>query len=198
MAGCAFKEEPMPSYHTIEDFIADVKAILAAGDASGDVLERLAAVMRDLVRSPIVDQVHDELAGNIHHGRQSGPLYTDESGLTLVRGRFEPDALTPIHNHGSWGIIGVYRGRDRYQIWRRLDDGTGSGPARVELVEERVLEVGDVVILPPPPHDIHAQQGLDGAPAYEFVLFGANTMILPRLYFDPAHDTAREVQLGMR
>jgi len=54
------------------------------------------------------------------------------------------------------------------------------------------------VILPPSPHDIHVQQGLDGAPAYEFVLFGANTMVLPRLYFDPAHDTAREVQLGAR
>jgi predicted metal-dependent enzyme (double-stranded beta helix superfamily) len=192
------KEKPMPSYNTIEAFIAGVKAIQAAGDASGNVLERLAAAMRDLVRSPVVDQVHDELAGNIHQGRQSGPLYTDETGLTLVRGRFEPDALTPIHNHGSWGIIGVYRGRDRYQIWRRLDDGHSPGFARVELIEERVLEPGDVVILPPPPQDIHAQQGLDGAPAYEFVLFGANTMILPRLYFDPAHDTAREVQLGTR
>ena len=188
----------MPSYATIEDFITDVKATLTAGDASGDVLERIAAAMGDLVRSPVVDQVHDELAGNIHQGQQSGPLYTDETGLTLVRGRFAPEALTPIHNHGSWGIIGVYRGRDRYQIWRRLDGGQGAGPARVELVEERVLEPGDVVILPPPPQDIHAQQGLDGAPAYEFVLFGANTMVLPRLYFDPAHDTAQEVQFGAR
>jgi hypothetical protein len=72
------------------------------------------------------------------------------------------------------------------------------GAARVELVEERVLEPGDVASLPPPPQDIHAQQGLDGAPAYEFVLFGANTMLLPRLYFDPASDTAVEVQLGAR
>jgi len=47
--------------------------------------------------------------------------------------------------------------------------------------------------------EIHVKAGhLDGAPAYEFVLFGANTMILPRLYFDPAHDTAQEVQLGAR
>jgi predicted metal-dependent enzyme (double-stranded beta helix superfamily) len=192
------KEEPMPSYATIEAFITDVKATLVADDASGGVLERLAALMQDLVGSPLVDQVHDELAGNIHQGRQSGPLYTDQTGLTLVRGRFEPHALTPIHNHGSWGIIGVYRGRDRYQIWRRLDGGHGPGPARVELVEERVLEPGDVVILPPPPQDIHAQQGLEGAPAYEFVLFGANTMVLPRLYFDPARDTAWEVRLGAR
>ena len=186
----------MPSYETVEAFIADVKEALADDGPSDAGLERVADLMRALVRSPLVERVHDELAGNVHSGRQSGPLYTDESGLTLVRGRFEPDALTPIHNHGSWGIIGVYRGRDRYQIWRRLDTRHGPGSAHVELVEERVLGPGDIAILPPPPQDIHAQQGLDGAPAYEFVLFGKNAMILPRLYFDPAQGTAVEVQLG--
>jgi predicted metal-dependent enzyme (double-stranded beta helix superfamily) len=185
----------MQSYETVEAFIADVKNVLAENDLSEATLEQIAELMRALVRSPLVDRVHDELAGNVHTGRQSGPLYTDESGLTLVRGRFEPDALTPIHNHGSWGVIGIYRGRDRYQIWRRLDQRHEPGSARVELVEERILEVGDVAILPPPPQDIHAQQGLDGAPAYEFVLFGKNTMLLPRLYFDPAQGTAVEVQL---
>jgi predicted metal-dependent enzyme (double-stranded beta helix superfamily) len=186
----------MKSYQTIDAFIADVKDVLAAEGDGAAALERLAGLMRALVRSPIVDRVHDDLSGNIHAGRQGRPLYTDASGLTLVRGRFEPDALTPIHSHGSWGIIGVYRGRDRYQVWRRLDDGRGPGTARVQLVEERVLEPGDVAILPPPPQDIHAQQGMDGAPAYEFVLFGANTMLLPRLYFDPAQGTAVEVRLG--
>jgi predicted metal-dependent enzyme (double-stranded beta helix superfamily) len=185
----------MRSYETVEAFIADVKEVLAENEPNDAMLERIAELMRALVHSPLVDRVHDELSGNIHTGRQARPLYTDESGLTLVRGRFEPDALTPVHNHGSWGIIGVYRGRDRYQIWRRLDDRQGPGPARVELIEERVLEPGDVAILPPPPQDIHAQQGLDGTPAYEFVLFGKNTMILPRLYFDPAQGTAVEVQL---
>src|SRR5690349_6371190 len=55
------KEELMPSYQTIQDFIADVKATLTADDASDDLLERLAALMRDLISSPVVDQVHDEL-----------------------------------------------------------------------------------------------------------------------------------------
>ena len=35
-----------------------------------------------------------------------------------------------------------------------------------------------------PPHDIHSQQGID-APALELVLFGKNTMTIPRNYYDP-------------
>jgi 3-mercaptopropionate dioxygenase len=179
-------------------FITDVKTILAE-DGSGDAgLQRIAERMRAFVRNEDVLAAHQETMGNIHTGRQSTPLYSDDTGLTLVRARFGPEAMTPIHSHGSWGVIGVYKGRDRYQVWRRIDDGTGHGDAQVELIDERIMGPGDVVILPPPPQDIHAQQGHDGEAAYEFVLFGANTMVLPRLYFDPEQNVAREVMPGAR
>lgn len=182
----------------VEAFIGDVKAILAE-DGSGDAgLERIRQRMADFVQDDGAKALHEETLGNVHTGRQSGPLYTDETGLTLVRARFGPEAMTPIHSHGSWGVIGVYKGRDRYQVWKRADTGTGAGDADVEMVEERILEPGDAVILPAPPQDIHAQQGHDGEATYEFVLFGANTMILPRLYFDPETRTAREVAVGQR
>lgn len=188
----------MTATTAIASFIDDVKTILAASGPTDDGLGQIAERMRALVRDEAVLATHEEFVGNIHTGRQSTPLYQDDSGLTLVRARFGPEAMTPIHSHGSWGVIGVYQGRDRYQTWRRLDPGAGPGTARLELVDERVLEPGDVVILPAPPQDIHAQQGEDGAAAYEFVLFGANTMILPRLYFDPAAGTAEEVMPGRR
>jgi predicted metal-dependent enzyme (double-stranded beta helix superfamily) len=107
-----------------------------------------------------------------------------------MHGRFGPEAMTPIHNHHSWAIVGVYRGRDLYQRWQRLDAGTGSGQAQVALIEERVLEPGDVAIVPAPPQDIHAQQGFAGEAAYEFVLFGTNPAGKPRLYFDPIQGVA--------
>jgi predicted metal-dependent enzyme (double-stranded beta helix superfamily) len=182
----------------VRAFISDVKHILSHEGASPTGLDRIAGRMRSFVLDPAVRDAADEPAGNIHTGRQSTPVYTDASGLTLVRARFGPETMTPIHSHGSWGVIGLYQGRDRYQVWRRVDDGTGAGAARVELVEERIMGPGDVAVLPPPPHDIHAQQGHDGEAAYEFVLFGQNTMALPRLYFDPEHDHAREVLPGQR
>lgn len=194
----------MSATYTIDTFIGDVKQILTETEASrpGEAaLERIADRMRELVANPDVAAGQAEPMGNIHErrpGSQSKPLYEDETGLTLVRARFGPEAMTPIHSHGSWGVIGVYRGRDRYQVWRRLDAGEGAGRAEVELVEERVMGPGDVAILPPPPQDIHAQQGMDGEAAYEFVLFGANTMVLPRLYFDPEGESAKEVLPGER
>ena len=35
--------------------------------------------------------------------------------------------LYALHSPGSWGVIGVYQGRDRYQVWQRNDGGHGDG-----------------------------------------------------------------------
>jgi predicted metal-dependent enzyme (double-stranded beta helix superfamily) len=174
---------------TIAAFIQDVKQILAEDTERSVDLERIAERMRQLIAEPVIRE-WQEPGGNVHKGQQSVPLYQEENGLTLMNASFTPDAMTPIHNHNSWGIVGLYRGRDRYQVWRRVDAGSTAGDAHVELIEERILEPGDVITFPPPPQDIHAQQGYAGETAYELVLFGNNPMGKPRLYFEPDQNIA--------
>lgn len=188
-------EKKMIQTDVIVTFIQDVKQIIAERSHDGADLERIAERMRTLVSNPVIRQWQEEPGGNVHIGQQSAPLYQEENGLTLMYARFGPEAMTPIHNHNSWGIIGVYKGRDRYQIWRRLDAGSGHGKAQVELVEERILEPGNVAIMPPPPQDIHAQQGFNGEVVYELVLFGTNPTGKPRLYFEPEQGIAHISQL---
>ncbi len=184
----------MNQYDSIAVFIRDVKQMLATDPEQGDDLERIAERMRELVAEPSIRNWQEDAVGNVHSGQQSRPLYQDESGLTLMHARFGPEAMTPIHNHNSWAIVGVYRGRDLYQKWRRIDARNGAGKAQVELVEERVLEAGDVAIVPAPPQDIHAQQGFANEAAYELVLFGSNPASQPRLYFDAAQGVASTTQ----
>ena len=187
----------MNDTYTIDGFIGDVKRILAEDGESQTAFEKIKNKMQVLIKNPEYREINEEAdAGNIHTGRQSGPLYEDESGLILVRARFGPEEMTPIHSHGSWGVIGVLKGRDHYQIWERTDEGDGPGEASVKLIEDTILEPGDAVILPPPPQDIHAQQGHDGQATYEFVLFGKNAMKNPRLYYDPEANHAELVHLN--
>ena len=190
----------------IGTFIDDVRGILER-EGTGDLgTTRLVERMGELVRDPEVLAAHEAFLATLSDaaaglyadtGRQSQVLHTDDTGLTLVRSRFDPGEPTPIHSHGTWGIVGVYAGRDRHEAWRRVDGGAGPGHAVVELVEERVLGPGDVAVIPHPPQDIHRQQG-HGEPAYELVLFGANAMVIPRLIFEPGARSARQVIPGQR
>ena len=125
-------------------------------------------------------------------GSTSTVLHSESTeGLTLAFSRFPPEAATPVHNHGAWGVALVLGGRDHYLHWRRVDDGSAAGRARLEVDADRTLSEGEFELWLGPPGDIHSQQGV-GGPAYELVLFGRNVMVLPRLYFDPAAGTVRE------
>jgi predicted metal-dependent enzyme (double-stranded beta helix superfamily) len=105
--------------------------------------------------------------------------------------RFPPAAPTPVHNHNSWGVICVIRGRDRHILWAREDDGSQPGRAQLRMVESRELGPGDIAWFPDAPADIHSQQGI-GADAWELVYFARDPTTGSRLYFDPERERVEE------
>jgi predicted metal-dependent enzyme (double-stranded beta helix superfamily) len=115
------------------------------------------------------------------HGADSSftVLQTDPDGLTLMLARFSPHEETPVHDHSSWGVACVVKGRDRYRHWELGEDG------RLRLLYETELEPGSFVTWLDPPHDIHSQQGI-GDDALELVLFGKNVTTIARHYYDTA------------
>jgi len=116
---------------------------------------------------------------SLHGGDSSfAVLQTDPDGLTLMLASFSPLEETPVHNHGSWGVACVVKGRDRYRHWRFMEDG------ELAVVYDKQLGPGAFVTWPDPPDDIHSQMGID-EPAIELVLFGKDVTTIPRQYYDP-------------
>jgi predicted metal-dependent enzyme (double-stranded beta helix superfamily) len=183
--------EKTEATYTVEAFIEDVKGSLAETGVTEEGLGRLGRLMQRLVREGDAIQPGD--LERIEAGEKPSRFYSSpDGGLTLVLGRFGPEAPTRVHNHGSWGVACIYAGHDLYTAWRRQDSGNGTGPARLENLGTRVLGPGEYVTWMEPPQDLHSQQGYNGEVAWEYVLFGHDTMGHPRLYFDIAHDEAWE------
>ena len=59
-----------------------------------------------------------------------------------------PGSRTPIHDHGAWGLVGLYRGNQDEELYRPVD-------GRLELEARRPLEPGDWYALVPPLNDVH-------------------------------------------
>lgn len=119
-----------------------------------------------------------------NHGSDGSWLYWDGE-IGLFTANFPHGRLVPVHNHGTWEILGVYQGELEYRSYRRLDDGSREGYAELELAEECVLRPGDFRVVPLPPHDIHGFQARNGDMWMMGVLHGA--FAEERLYFDPEH-----------
>lgn len=177
--------------YSIEQFIADAQATLASEGvtedglrAIGERLRRLSETQQLLQTSELAPMHGTESTSTVLHSE--GP-----EGLTLVVAKFTDQAPTPVHDHGAWAVACVVQGRDHYYAWERLDDGADAGHSRLRLASERELGPGDVVYWLDPPQDIHSQQGI-GGPVWELILFGRNTMIRPRHYFDTQTGDVRE------
>ena len=160
----------------VADFMATAREMLSGGvtEASLNAVGRL---LSEVSREPgFIPQTEMR---SLHGGdTTSAVLQTDPDGLTLMLGKFSPKEETPVHNHSSWGIACVVQGRDRYRHWHHDDEG------QLKVLYEKELGPGSFVTWLDPPHDIHSQQGIGDA-AFELVLFGKNTMTIPRNYYNP-------------
>ncbi len=120
----------------------------------------------------------------------------EDRSLTLHALVVPPSAVTPVHDHLAWGLVGLYRGEQQEEVYRRLDDGRHSGKAVLELVEERRLKPGDFYALLPPEGDIHRVRTISEVPSVSIHLLGNDLGCIWRHTFDPQQGTASAFRSG--
>ncbi|NER79242.1 MAG: cupin [Leptolyngbya sp. SIO1D8] len=120
-------------------------------------------------------------------GAQVTTLY-DEIGypLTVQNVVTMPGFLSPIHNHGTWGILFQLEGKDRHQFWRRVN--SLEAPFRIEPMGEYVLKPGEILSFHP--DAIHQVSTVGQTPSINFQLYG-DTQPQGRFQFKPASQTAK-------
>ena len=107
-----------------------------------------------------------------------------------------PVAETPIHDHLAWGLVGLYRGEQDEEVFRRHDRGEVSGKASLSLVERRALKPGDVYTLLPPEGDIHRVRTTSPVPSISIHLLGSDLGCVWRHAYDLHHGTVNDFRSG--
>ncbi|MGB3310257.1 MAG: cupin [Nodosilinea sp.] len=114
-------------------------------------------------------------------------LYREhEFPLAVQMVSWQPGQTSPIHNHGTWGIVALVSGQERNRLWRRAPQP--DHPDHLEPIDDIILNPGDVVALTA--DAIHSVEALGDEPAVSFNLYGV-TRFDQRYGFDPASQTAK-------
>lgn len=144
----------------VRGFIGEVKAIL---ESDSSVSEKLSAIRPHFTR--IIEDttwLPEEFrttpaAGGMGVGIANWLLYRDTNGaLSLTALVSPPGAVTPIHDHLAWGLVGLYIGEQEEDVF---ESGTSidhdDHHTELKLVTKNHLKAGSFYELIPPSGDIH-------------------------------------------
>ena len=96
--------------------------------------------------------------------------------------------VTPVHDHGTWGVIGIYGGVE-HEIRYRL--AAQPGPGRLSLLSERDIAAGQVIVCCTSDQDIHRVSCGSNVPCVGIHVYGADIGTIPRHVYDPETGQAR-------
>lgn len=108
-----------------------------------------------------------------------------DRSVTLHAAVFPAGVASPVHDHLAWGLVGLYRGTQEEDVYRRADGGETPGRARLELIERRRLVPGDCYTLLPPAGDIHRVRTTSPEASISIHLLGNDLGCIVRHRFDP-------------
>ncbi len=161
----------------VRSFIGKVKEIMARTVA---VEERLATI-RPHFSQMMADRnwLPEEFrrtydAGGMGRGIANWLLYRDTEGsLSLSALVLSPGAVTPIHDHLAWGLVGLYVGGQDEEVYEPVAPvGPDDRRASLKLVARNRLEAGSFYKLIPPTGDIHRVITTGDAPSISLHLLG--------------------------
>jgi 3-mercaptopropionate dioxygenase len=165
----------------VRGFVAEVRGQIAAAASAERACELIAPAFAELLADPDwLPAAYREPAPGSGMGAGIGQwlaFRAADRSLSLFSLVVPPGAMTPVHDHLAWGLVGVYRGRQDEEFYR-------PGDRRLELVRRRPLEPGDYYALLPPRDDVHRVRTTSAETSVSIHLLANDTGCVWRHTFD--------------
>jgi predicted metal-dependent enzyme (double-stranded beta helix superfamily) len=100
-----------------------------------------------------------------------------------------PGAMTPVHDHLAWGLVGLYRGNQDEEFYAPRH-------GRLDLLRRRPLVPGDHYALLPPRDDVHRVRTTSDVTSVSIHLLANDTGCVLRHTFDERTGEARPFRSG--
>jgi predicted metal-dependent enzyme (double-stranded beta helix superfamily) len=152
----------------LRGFVTAFATLLAATRDEQAILDSGRALLSRLIAKD--DWLPDAFARPNPDRYQQYLLHCDSrERFSVVSFVWGPGQSTPIHDHSVWGLVGVLRGVEKVERFRRAPEGTLIADG------ESLLREGEVDAVSPRIGDIHrVTNGRDAAPSVSIHVYGAN------------------------
>jgi predicted metal-dependent enzyme (double-stranded beta helix superfamily) len=165
----------------VRRFIAAVRDRIAQAESPPRACELISPLFADLLADRVwLPAAYQESAVGSGMGGGIGQwlvFRAADRSLALFSLVVPPGAMTPVHDHLAWGLVGVYRGVQDEEFYR-------PGDGRLALVRRRPVNPGDFYTLLPPRDDVHRVRTTSAETSVSIHLLANDTGCVWRHTFD--------------
>jgi predicted metal-dependent enzyme (double-stranded beta helix superfamily) len=185
---------PNLNHARLRRFLADMTSLVGGAQQAKDetaIVEVGGKLLGDLIAHD--DWLPDSCATASAGGYQQHLLYCDpQERFSVVSFVWGPGAFTPVHDHLTWGLIGMLRGAESEERYERSPIS-----GCLEPVAQSILHPGEIGIVSPTLGDIHrVSNALPDRASISIHVYGANIGAIRRHKFDLAHNCAEDFISG--
>lgn len=163
-------------------FLTDLEDILATHSHPAMILDCVSPLVHRLLTESTWLQWYD-LTPNPQTGWSVAMLYDEpDFPLTVQMVVWQPGTVSPIHNHGTWGVVAILSGQEKNTFWQPQQPDA----PQIQPVGEKILEPGEILTFLP--ETIHHVEVVGNEPVLSFNVYGV-TDYQNRFEFDCATGT---------
>ena len=174
---------------SFDRYIAEVRSFWGDG-TDPDLPFKVKAAMEKLFASTSADDPW--MAELIRDGKPSRELYRDpEHGFIQMGHIHKQGHGNKPHDHGPcWVVYGSFKGLTEIKTYKRTDDGSQAGVAK--LADERRDKLSAGVVIPYLPGEIHSTNAVEG-PGVVFRFLSYDLNKVERYRYNPEKGTVAQV-----
>ena len=144
------------SDYSLERFMADTRDVVRSPRESADYVDAVVPLLHRLISGSRDFLTPEHFRTDAEHYARNAVHIDEEGGLSLYALVWLPGQWTPIHDHGTWGVVGVIDGllseSNYIRMDRNLDQDAGIDLRRGGSI---LLGPGTVTSFVPNPDHIH-------------------------------------------
>ena len=178
------QEDFVEQSYRLYRFLTDLEDILTNIEGDRDRLKAIRPLARKLLNNnPWLLTEYE--APDPELGWSVTMLYDEpDFPLTVQTVAWLPGQVSPIHNHGTWGLVALISGQEKNTFWQETDPSNFT--SNIKQVGELILNPGDIIGFLP--NTIHHVKALGDEATISFNLYG-ETDYEQRFEFDSVNST---------
>ncbi len=173
-----------PVEAVLRRFVEDFRNIVERERGTPNLLPSLKEPMYQLLHDP--SWINEEFRAPVPGETASWAVYrSQDPDLCIFTMVVPPGESTRVHNHLTDGWVGLVQGAQIERKFLRVDDGDRPGYAKLELVAEDPIGLGELTPLKHPDEDIHQVITASDVPSVSLHVLCNDLGTVERQSFDP-------------